>query len=278
MYFTLHVSFFYVCAETQFMHATWQVSFIHVTWCIHVRDLSRTTWQVSFIHVHTCDMMYSCSWQVSCISVCGDMIHVCFMTHSCMCAPGDIYSKCQRLPHICDMSRAYMWHDTFMYVKSLVHICVRRHDSSIWHDSSIYVCTRWHLLHMSNTHSNVWHVSFIHVTSRNIPDMSHSLMCAATWFMYVTWLIHLSVHQVTFAPNANDSLIYVTYLVHTCNVTHRTCDTSHAYICAATWFMYVTWLIHICVQQMTFAQNTNGPLLNAFMCVVLHMHTCDMTH
>ena len=70
------------------------------------------------------------------------------------------------LIHMCDMTHSYVCHDSFICVTWLIHIYV-------WHDSII--CVTW-LIHMSDmTHSYVWHDSFICVTWLNhMRDMTRS--------------------------------------------------------------------------------------------------------
>jgi len=65
------------------------------------------------------------------------------------------------LIHICDMTYSYMWHASFIYVTWLIHICDMTH-LYMWHDSFIYVTWLIHTYDM--THSYMWHDSFIYVT------------------------------------------------------------------------------------------------------------------
>ena len=69
------------------------------------------------------------------------------------------------LIHMCDMTRSYVWHDSF-------------------------ICVTW-LIHMRNmTHSYVWHDSFIRVTWLiYMHDMTHSYVSDDS-FICVPWLIH----------------------------------------------------------------------------------------
>jgi len=242
-----HDSFMYVCTRWHLLKMPttpsymWHVSCIHVTWHIHVREKSRaymcaatwlihTTWlihlcvhQVTFAPhvkyslkcvtclVHTCDVTQY-TWHVSFIDVCSDMIHVCDMTHSFKCAPGDICSKCQRLTHTCDISRSYM----------------QRHASYMWHVSCIHMCS-----------------DMIYVR-----DMTHPCMCATndicSKYQRPT-LKCIHVCGVTHAYMWHDSLIVMTWLIH---VTGYICRQCHRLVrvfgctCGQQVYMGVTWFIH----------------------------------
>ena len=65
------------------------------------------------------------------------------------------------LIHMCDMTHSYVWHDTFICVTWLIHICDMTH-SYVWHDS--FICVTWHIHMCDMTHSYVWHDAFICVT------------------------------------------------------------------------------------------------------------------
>ena len=56
------------------------------------------------------------------------------------------------------MTHAYVWHDSFICVTWLIHMCDMTH-AYVWHDS--FICVAW-LIHMCDmTHAYVWHDSFI---------------------------------------------------------------------------------------------------------------------
>jgi len=167
----------------------WHDAFICMTWLIHV-------------------MMYSC------------VKHVCDMAHSYVWHP----HSCAWHPH------SYVWHDSFIYEACMcvcvcvcVCVCAPRVDRHatilicVWHDS--FVCVTW-LIHMCDmTHLYVWHDSSICVTRRIhmcsmymrlfvcvracvcvraemyrhptfwfVCDMTHSYMWH-DWFICVMWLI-----------------------------------------------------------------------------------------
>ena len=77
---------------------------------------------------------------------------------------------------MCDMTDLYVWHDSFIYVTRLIHVCdmnwfscgtsFHPSPSYMWHDSFIYVI--W-LLHICDrTNSLVWHDAFIHPVAMEI--------------------------------------------------------------------------------------------------------------
>jgi len=121
---------------------------------------------------------------------------------------------------MCDVTRSYVWHDSFIYVTWLVHI-FHMTRSCVWHDSLIRV-----------THSYVGH-SFFHTCDRTHwyvwPD---SLMCAFTHsyvchdsFVCVTCLIHLC--DMTLSYVWQNSFACVKRPIHTCDMEHYKCDTNH---------------------------------------------------
>ena len=65
------------------------------------------------------------------------------------------------LIHMCDITHSYVWHDSFICVTWLIHMCDITH-AYVWHDS--FICVTW-LIHMCDmTHSYVWHDSFLCVS------------------------------------------------------------------------------------------------------------------
>jgi len=49
---------------------------------------------------------------------------------------------------------SYLWHDSFMRVTWLIHVCATTH-SCVWHDS--FMCVTWLIHACDMTHSCVWH-------------------------------------------------------------------------------------------------------------------------
>jgi len=65
------------------------------------------------------------------------------------------------LIHMCDMTHAHLWHDSFTCVTWLIYVCDMTH-LHVWHVLCTFVT--W-MIHTGDlTHSYVWHDSFICVT------------------------------------------------------------------------------------------------------------------
>ena len=98
------------------------------------------------------------------------------------------------------MTHSCVWHDSFMCVTWLIHMCDMTH-SCVWHYSFIYVT--W-LIHMCDmTHSYVLRVScdmtypYVYHDSIHVCDMTHLYIwhthsCVPyDAFMCVAWLMHM---------------------------------------------------------------------------------------
>jgi len=76
------------------------------------------------------------------------------------------------LIHMCDMTHSYVWHDSFICVVSLTYMCDMTH-SYVWRDP--FICVTWPIHMCGITHLYVWHDSFICVTRLfHRCDMTHS--------------------------------------------------------------------------------------------------------
>jgi len=113
--------------------------------------------------------------------------------------------------YLFDMTHSYVWHDSFICVTWLIHMCDMTHSlvRLMW---SIHTC-----------------------------DMTHSFICV-TWLMHsfvwwldpiirVTWLIHMC--------DMIDLYVWHVSFIHLFIRSINTCDMTHSFIC-------VTWLIHMC--------------------------------
>jgi len=100
-----------------------------------------------------------------------------------------------------DMTHSYVWHDSFICVTWLIHMCDMTH-SYVWHDSFIGVTG---LIHTAQ-HFQLSHLLYSYVTWRiHVCDVTH-LIC-------VTWLIHM--YDMTHSCVSNDPFIYPTWLFFT---------------------------------------------------------------
>jgi len=154
-----------------------------------------------------------------------------------------------------------VWHDSCIRVTWLMHTCDMTH-AYMWHESQ--GCKLVPGIHrdMTNTNTNR------HTLQKDLPtlpaythihrDMAHSFMtwlnqtthlhgswlihtCDMThvyvWhdsFIRVTWLIGLKTSSTPHSHVWHDSLTYVTWLIHTCDMTH-------SYVWHES-FIRVTWL------------------------------------
>jgi len=185
---------------------------------------------------------------------------------------------------VCEIPHSYKWHDSFLCVTWLNHVCgtVRW---CVWRDSFIYMtCLNlcvWHtsficvtcLVHLCDVpHSHAQIPSFMCVqlmSCTHIFDVHHSYVWHAS-FVCVTWLIQMCVtgliqmckSPTSFVCNSYlwcTSIICVTCLSHLQKYPHAhaeipTCTCRHA-------------LIHVC------AINTR----DSFICVKCLMHTLIMS-
>jgi len=78
----------------------------------------------------------------------------------------------------------------------------------------------------------------------------------------------------------HDSFIRVTWLIHTCDMTHSyVCETIHSCECHDS-FMCVTWLIPICDMTHLYVWHDSSicERNDSFLWVPWLIHVCDMTH
>jgi len=165
-------------------------SFICRTWLIHTLDMTHScvwhdsstcaTWLISmfshqpFAHLH----LHSHVWMSQDThineSITMSPSHMSHITHgSAMDGPCQhMYARDIRshaftyigtwLIHMCDMTHAYVWHDSFICGTWLIHT-LDITQSHVWHDTSLCSLASFQL-HCVTTHSCVGHDSFIRAT------------------------------------------------------------------------------------------------------------------
>jgi len=119
------------------------------------------------------------------------------------------------LIHSCDMTRSYVWHDSFIHATWLI----RSRDTRI---GAFWLCATW-LIHMRRVScSFVWHDSFI-VTHVN--ESCHTCKCVMShmWMSHVTH-VNVSCHVMS----------HMTSFTHV-NVSCHTCE----------WVMSHMWMRHV---------------------------------
>jgi len=180
------------------------------------------------------------------------------------------------------MTHPYVWHDSFIRVTWLIHMCDATHP---YLRHVLFTCVTW-LVHMCNmTHSWMWNVSHSwHVTLLiYTSDITHSRMWNVTHanddsFMHTCdimgWLrLVSSLKLYSFTNVKNDSFICVTCLnsfMYVTRLTHM-CDMTHWYV----WHdssIRATWPIRMC--EMTHLNVRH----DVFACVIWLIHMCDMTY
>jgi len=156
-----------------------------------------------------------------------------------------------------------MWHDSFIYVTWLIHICDMTH-SYMWHDS----CCIW----LSLTHRTWMHPGVVNESCHiHMCDMTHSYDMNDLWRSHVTYM-NESCHIYEWVMSHIQSPTYIWMHLGAFNAPHsqhtsgawgalhapsciHICDMTHSYMWHDS-FIYATWLIHIC--DMTHSQHTSG--------------------
>jgi len=158
-------SYMYEFSLNLFIHA-WIFTNKH-DWFIHAWIFTYSyMWSFSFIHVtwliRTCAMTHSHMGHNSPDTGISPRYNAEWGVRSELSKRTTIVEKnhnCRKEPQLCDLTHAYLWHDSFIRVSWLIRTGVMTH-SHMWHNS------------------HVWHDSLTHVTW-----LTHVI-----WLTYVTWL------------------------------------------------------------------------------------------
>jgi len=155
-----------------------------------------------------------CCSVLQCVAVCCSVLHLLRGRETCCQQPSDFFLQFLR---VCDMSHSYVWHDS-THCHTLQHSAT--HCNTLQH-TAIH-CT---MLHHTATHRN---------TLQHIATHCNTLLHTATHY-------HTLLHTATkLLPSLvpacvwHDSFTHVTWLFHTCGMTH-------SYVWQNS-FTRVTWL------------------------------------
>ena len=167
-------------------------------WFIHVCDLFICMW---FIYMYATRLTVM-SYTRDMTNLYADTTHSYAWHDSFMCVTW--------LIHMCDVIPSYVWHDLFICVTWLIHMCDMTH-SYVWQD--LFTCVKW-LMH-------VWHDSFI-------SDVTHLYVwhgpftCdICVWRDSNNWNVwHDAFTCVRFVHVCQDSFTRVTWPIHMYDMTH----------------------------------------------------------
>ena len=184
----------YIHTSWRYYVQLWQCGRV-VVWCIKWFDYVHTIRSVDYIHTSSYYYAQPSQYDQSCCSVvhsiCGFHNGKKNRKHTKHQKKKSTSWYCYAQPRQCDKSSRphlkgyqhalwrpvypHMWHDSFIYVTLLLHICDMTH-SYVWHDSFIYVTWLIHICDITHSRACLW-------------------VCEYMWhdsFIYVTWVIHLS--------------------------------------------------------------------------------------
>ena len=159
------------------------------------------------------------------------LVHMCDMTHSW-------------LVHMCDMTHSDVSHDSIACVTWLIQMCDMTH-SDVWHDS--FICVTWRIHPCDMTHIYVRHNSIMLLVK--MWDMTHLYAATASRIRRihpyggVRRIYTCAMTHLYYSSTCGTWLIYMLRLPHV-----RVGDINMVEVDA---FIRVTWLIHICVCDIT---------------------------
>ena len=205
---TSHVWMSHVTHMNEPCH-TYEWAMSHI-WMSHVthRYKSRPTQECATWHIQTSHVsnVHLSSWVMSHISTSPGQESVSIQKGGSSSAPPlppALPRKSRSYPlrlaarGLCDMTRSYVWHDSFMFVwhESFIRVwhdsflCVRSTHSYVWHDSFMCVWHDWFICATGLAH--LWDITHSSVTWLiHVCDMTHSYVWHVS-FMCMAWLIHM---------------------------------------------------------------------------------------
>jgi len=155
------------------------------------------------------------------------------------------------------MTHSYVWHDSFICVTWLIHMCDMTH-SYVWHDS--FICVTW-LIHACDM--TCWFECSLRARLGCILYVWRESFICVTWFTHMCDMTHSECapeshsHSAFYVCDMNHSYVWYDSLICVTWLTHR-CDETHHYVCPCTipperdsschtyeWVMSHIWVSHV---------------------------------
>jgi len=162
--------------------------------------------------VYVC--LYVCLYVFVCVFVCVCVCMCVFVCVTCLIQTGLFISLIVGLSDsMCHDS--HVWHGSFICVTLLVHMCDMPHPSRAikahlsWVLGHLFICAMTHMCDMTHSHSYMSHDSSICVTCL-IHTGQSKIPYRGSWGIYMCHDPHVW----------HASFIYVTRLVHMCDMSH----------------------------------------------------------